>query len=235
MKDNIQFKSIGNRKFVIELRFNHKATLSDKKGAIIENIKSLNLFTPLHWEMVVANVNLWEGTKKEDNRNLIIIELNRLCFISSKIDSVDSYFDHFCKIYECVEIELGDFDIQRIGCRIQGTYKSKSTDFTTIFNEMQKGFPSQFYLQDFPATDLLFQLNYKNGMYNIGPVKENKDPFIENNFPESYRINHVGFAIDTDNYLTNEISPINDKKLIKDTYILSLSVEKKLFDNLSSL
>ena len=30
MKDNIQFKCIGNRKFVIELRFDHKAILSDK-------------------------------------------------------------------------------------------------------------------------------------------------------------------------------------------------------------
>ena len=39
MKDNIDSKSIGNRKFVIELRFDHKVTLSDKKGAIIENIK----------------------------------------------------------------------------------------------------------------------------------------------------------------------------------------------------
>ena len=235
MKDNIQFKSIGNRKFVIELRFNHKATLSDKKGAIIENIKSLNMFSPLHWEMGVANVNLWEGTKKEDTRNLIIIELNRLCFISSKIDSVDSYYNYFCKIYECVEKEIGNLDIQRIGCRIQGTYKTKSTDFNYIFSEMQKGFPSLFYLQDFPATDLLFQLNYKNGMYNVGPVKEKKDAFVENNFPESYRINHVGFAIDTDKYLTNETCPINDKKLIKDTYVLSLSVEKKLFDNLSTM
>ena len=193
------------------------------------------MFSPLHWEMGVANVTLWEGAKKEDNRNLVIIELNRLCFISSKVDSVDSYYNHFCKIYECVEKELGGFDIKRIGCRIQGTYRTKSTDFTNILKEIQKGFPSQFYLQDFPATDLMFQLNYKNGMYNIGPVKENKDPFIESNFPESYRINHVGFAIDTDNYLTDEISPINDKKLIKDTYVLSLSVEKKLFDNLSSL
>ena len=176
------------------------------------------MFSPLHWEMGVANVNLWEGTKKEDTRNLIIIELNRLCFISSKIDSVDSYYNFFSKIYECVEKELGSLDIQRIGCRIQGTYKTKSTDFNSIFSEMQKGFPSQFYLQDFPATDLLFQLNYK-----------------KSNFPESYRIHHVGFAIDTDNYLTNETCPINDKKLIKDTYVLSLSVEKKLFDNLSVL
>ena len=53
MKDNILFKSIGNRKFVIELRFNHKATLSDKKGAIIENIKSLNFFS----KVITKNAN----------------------------------------------------------------------------------------------------------------------------------------------------------------------------------
>ena len=44
MKENIDSKSIGNRKFIIELRFKHKVTLSDKKGAIIENIKSCNFF-----------------------------------------------------------------------------------------------------------------------------------------------------------------------------------------------
>ncbi len=72
-------------------------------------------------------------------------------------------------------------------------------------------------------------------MYNVGPVKEDKDAFIEQNFAESYRIKHVGIAIDTDNYLTNEKEPINDKSLIKDTYILSLSVEKQLFENLKEL
>lgn len=235
MKDNIQSSSIGNRKFVIELRFNHKATLSDKKGAIIENIKSLSLFNPLNWEMGVANVNLWEGEKKEDARNIVIIELNRMCFISNKIDSVERYYNNFISLYGCVEKELGSFDIIRIGCRIQGTYITKSDDFNSIFEKIKKGFPSQFYLQDFPATDLLFQLNYKNGMYNIGPVKKEKDAFVEQNFPESCRIRHIGFAIDTDNYLTNEKETINDKVLIKDTYILSLSVEKQLFDNLKDL
>ena len=235
MKENIDSKSIGNRKFIIELRFKHKVTLSDKKGAIIENIKSCNFFNPFHWEIGVANANIWDKDKKEDARNIIIIELNRLCFISSKIDTVDAYFNRFTKICECVEKELGTLDIVRIGCRIQGTYKIESTDFISFLEKMKNGFPSQFYLQDFPATDLMFQLNYKNGMYNIGPVKEEKDTFVENNFSESYRIKHIGFAIDTDNYLTNEKGLINDKKLIKDIYILSLSVEKKLFDNLINL
>ena len=235
MKENIDSKKIGNRKFIIELRFNHKVTLSDKKGAIIENIKSCNFFTPFHWEIGVANATIWDNNKKEDARNIIMIELNRLCVISTKIDTVASFFDRFMKIYECVEKEIGAFDIIRIGCRIQGTYKIESLDFNSILEKMKKGFPRQFYLEDFPATDLMFQLNYKNGMYQIGPAKGEKDTFVENNFSESCRINHVGFAIDTDNYITNQRGPINDKKMSKDIYPRSLSVEKKLFDNLIKL
>lgn len=233
MKDNIESKNICNRKFIIELRFDHKVTLSDKKGAIIESIKALNLFSNLNWEISLANATIWDDNKKEDARNLIIIELNRLSFISSKIDSVDSFYNNFTKIHECVEKEIGVLNIRRIGCRIQGTYKTKSDDFATIFTKMKDGFPSQFYIQDFPGVDLLFQLNYKNGMYNVGPIKEEKDAFVEQNFPESYRIKHVGVGIDTDNYLTNDKESINDKKLIKDTFVLSLSVEKRLYDNLS--
>lgn len=235
MKENIDSKSIGNRKFIIELRFKHKVTLSDKKGAIIENIKSCNFFNPMHWEIGVANATIWDANKKEDARNIIIIELNRLCWISTKIDTVSAFYNRFVKIHECVEKEIGGFDIQRIGCRIQGTYKTGEQDFTSYFDKIKKGFPMHFYLEDFPATDLMFQLNYKNGMYNIGPVKEDNDSFVENNFPESCRVKHVGFAIDTDNYLTNERGQINDKNLIKDIYTLSLSIEKKLYDNLINL
>ena len=72
-------------------------------------------------------------------------------------------------------------------------------------------------------------------MYNVGPVKDDTDAFTSQNFAESYRTKHVGVAIDTDNYLTNEKAPINDKSLIKDTFILSLSVEKQLFENLKEL
>lgn len=235
MKDNIESKHIGNRKFIIELRFEHKVTISDKKGSIIENIRNLNIFKPLHWEIGVANATIWDGDSKEDARNTVFIELNRLSFISTKIDSVESYYNNFIKIYDCLVKEVGEFNIHRIGCRVQGTYKTKSSDFNSIFDKMKNGFPGQFYLQDFPSTDMSFQLNYKNGMYVIGPSNENKDAFIESNFPKSYRICHNGIAIDTDNYLTNEKTSINDKKLIKDTYVLSLSVEKKLFDNLSDL
>ena len=235
MKDNIESKNIGNRKFIIELRFNHKVTIYDKKGAIIEGIKALNLFYPINWEIGIANIHIWDAEKKKDARNNVLIELNRISFVSSNIGSVESYFNNFEKIYSCIISEIGDIDILRVGSRIQGTYKTLSNSYDTILDKLKKGFPSQFYLNDYPATDMLFQLNYKNGMYNIGPVNNKNDAFVEQNFAESYRINHIGIAIDTDNYLTNEKGPINDKQLIKDTYILSLSVEKDLFNNLKDL
>lgn len=235
MKDNIESKNIGNRKFIIELRFNHKVTISDRKGAIIEKIKALNLFNPINWEIGIANIHIWDTEKKKDARNNVFIELNRFCYVSSKIDSVESFYSTFEKIYSCFITEIGDIDILRIGSRIQGTYKTSTNNYDTLLDKIKKGFPSQFYLTDYPATDLMFQLNYKNGMYNIGPVNDKKDPFVEQNFGDSYRVNHVGIAIDTDNYLTNEKGSINDKQLIKDTYILSLSIEKNLFDNLKDL
>lgn len=235
MKDNIESKNIGNRKFIIELRYNHKVTISDKKGAIIERIKALNLFNPINWEIGIANIHIWDAEKKKDARNNVLIELNRFSFICSNIGSVESFFSNFEKIYSCIISEIGELDILRIGSRIQGTYKTLSNNYDSLLEKMKKGFPSQFYLTEYPATDLMFQLNYKNGMYNIGPVNDKKDPFVEQNFGDSYRTNHIGIAIDTDNYLTNEKGPINDKQLIKDTYILSLSIEKNLFDNLKDL
>ena len=180
MKDNIESKNIGNRKFIIELRFNHKVTISDKKGAIIENIKALNLFNPINWEIGIANIHIWDTEKKKDARNNIFIELNRFCFVSNKIDSVESFYNIFEKIFSCFISEIGDIDILRIGSRIQGTYKTNTNNYDNLLDKIKKGFPSQFYLTDYPATDLMFQLNYKNGMYNIGPVNDKKDPASEN-------------------------------------------------------
>lgn len=235
MKDNIESKSIGNRKIIIELRFDHKVIVSDKKGEIIEKINELHLFNPYQWEFGVANVHVYDNEKKEESMNDFFVDLSCLRFVSAKIDSVEKFYNDFEKLYSCVENIIGKVNIRRIGCRIIGTYYTKSQDFKTIFEGIKNSFPSKFFLQEYPATDLLFNLVYKNGMYNIGPVKDSKEVFVEKNFGASYRKNHVGIAIDTDNYLTNEKEPINEKKLIKDVFILSLSVEKDLYTNLKDL
>lgn len=232
MKDNIESKNIGNRKFIIELRFDHKVLLSDKKGTIIENIKALNIFNVFHWELGMANFSIFDCMKKNEARNTIIVELNRFSFISSKIDSIDSFYGKFEKIYAEITKELGPLYIKRIGCRIQGTYRTKSDNYDDIMGKMKSSFPSTFLLDNYPSTDMLFQLIYKNGMYNIGPARDKDDAFVNQNFDESYRINHNGIAIDTDNYITYENGSILDKQAIKDVFVLSLSVEKELYSNL---
>ena len=232
MKDNIESKNIGNRKIIIELRFDHKVTLSDKKGTIIEKLKQLNLINPFYWEIGMANFTVYDNVKKNEARNFVIAELDKLSFISSKIDSIDNFYSKFEKIRGAFIAELGELNIRRIGCRIQGTYYTKSNSIDAIMDNIKKGFPSQFYLSNYPINDMMFRLTYKNGVYNIGPVNENNDAFLQQNFDGSYRKNHFGVAIDTDNYLTSENCPINELQTIKDVFVLSLSVERDLFSNM---
>lgn len=233
MKDNIAHSDFFNRKIIIELRFDSKALLADKKGILIESITALNLFSDVSWEMNDNGVLIRDTNEKEESRNNVIITFNRLGFISSKIDSIDSFWNKFEKMYSEVTKILGDLNIQRIGCRIIGTYATESTDFKSVLNNFKKSFPDNFLLKDYIAKDLFFRLNYQNGMYQIGPIDKN-DEFIKKEFVFRDCKNHVGVAIDTDNYITNETSKINDKQLIKDLYTLSLSVEKDLYSNLKN-
>ena len=64
MKDNIETKVIGNRKIVLELRFDHKVLLSDKKGAIVDGVKQLGILTPFYWEIGLANISIFDNIKK---------------------------------------------------------------------------------------------------------------------------------------------------------------------------
>lgn len=87
-------------------------------------------------------------------------------------------------------------------------------------------------MEKYPSKDLAFTLTYENGMYRIGPISE-RDNFYDKEFDWGDCEKHVGVAIDTDNYLTNEVKDINEKSLIKDVYTLSLAVEKELYSNLA--
>ena len=231
MKENIESKNIGNRKFIIELRYEPKVTLLDSKGALVEKIQETKLFPCSHWEIGQSEVIVRDEKMKEDAHNVIIVTLNRICFISYKIDSVESFYANFCKVYDAVTKVLFPLKITRIGCRIIGTYKANSSDFKNILKNFQDSFPAKFLLKKYPAKYLLFHLKYENGMYQIGPIDINDD-FYSREFDIPDCTKHVGFAIDTDNYLTNEAQEINEKSLIKEVYKLSLSVEKELFSNL---
>lgn len=231
MKENIDSKYIGNRKFIIELRYEPKVTMFDSKGTLVEKIQETKIFPYNHWEIGQSEVVIRDEKKKEDAHNIVLVTLNRISFISYKVNSIESFYANFIKVYEAVSKILFPLTITRIGCRIIGTYKTTSTDFKNILKNFQDSFPAKFLLDKYPAKDMLFNLTYENGMYQIGPVNANDD-FYKREFDIPDFTNHIGVAIDTDNYLTNEAQNINEKSLIKEVYTLSLSVEKELYSNL---
>ena len=167
MKDNIDSKNIGNRKFIIELRFEPKVSMLDKKGAIVELIEKAKPFNIFHWEIGQGEVTIRDHENKEETSNTIIVTFNRFNFISNKINSIEEFYSKFEKIYNAITTALGDLVIKRIGCRIIGTYKVKSSDYNTILNKFKNSFPSKFFIDKYPAKDFLFNLVYENGMYQI--------------------------------------------------------------------
>lgn len=231
MKANIDTNNIANRKFILELRFDYKVTLLDKKGALVESIQNAKIFPIVHWEIGQSDITIRDHEEKQKAKNIIQITLNRLNYNSFKIDSIESFHANFIKIHKAIENVLGKLNITRIGSRIIGTYYTKSKNYTDLLNSFRKAFPAKFLIEHYPVKDFAFRLDYQNGMYQVAPLVEDDD-YYKREFNVEDCNKHVGVMIDTDNYLTNEVKDINEPSLIKEVYTLSLSVEKDLFANL---
>lgn len=231
MKENIESNNIGNRKFILELRFAHKVCILDKRGEILEKLVATKVIPNSEWEIGAAEINIRDSKDKEDALNVIGVSLNRLYYISYHIDSIESFRARFIKIVQVLKDVVGNLTIQRIGCRIIGSYYIKSDDYKTLLNNFMSSFPSKFLTEKYPSKDFRFQLEYQNGMYQIGPLNK-EDEFYNREFSVPNCKKHIGVAIDTDNYITNESRVIDEASFIKDVYALSLSVEKELYQNL---
>ena len=145
MKENIESKNIGNRKFIIELRYEPKVTMLDSKGALVEKIQETRVFPCTHWEIGQSEVVIRDDKKKEDAHNVVLVTLNRMSFISYKVDSVESFYASFSKVYEAVTKVLSSLTITRIGCRIIGTYNTKSNDLRMFLRTFKIRFLLNFY------------------------------------------------------------------------------------------
>lgn len=234
MTNNLDSKVIGNRKIIIETRFDPIVSMLDKRGEIVDSILSLNLLHTPQWEVGPSEVLFRDSPEREDSRNIVSVQFNRINIQSLQIDSIDSFFDKFSKLYENITKILGKGIIRRIGCRIMGTYYTKSSSYDSLLGNFLNLFPPSLQLSKFPANDLLFNLTYAGGMYQVGPLNT-VDPFYDREFNCSFCKKHIGIAIDTDNYITNEEKPLDKATLIKDVFTLSLSVEKDLYTLLSVL
>ena len=70
MQENIETKNIGNRKFIIELRFDPKVSMLDKKGLLAEQIENCKAFNINHWEIGQSEVSIITRTKKKQQISL---------------------------------------------------------------------------------------------------------------------------------------------------------------------
>ena len=235
MKSNIDNKLIGNRKIVIELRFLPHFSIIDKRGEILDSLLKIDAFKNLYGSMNASRILVGNNAEEENCTTTFAVYHNRISYISSKIDSVDSFFSLFEQSYKAVLDITGCLDIVRIGCRTLGTYHVKGiNDFNRILRSFVKAFPTNIFFNDFTASDLCLHIIHDKGMYRIGPVNKD-DGFIMGEFQGENNVKHVGIALDADNYINNSISEINDPKLIKDVYMYALSVEKNLYDRVSTL
>jgi len=235
MENNINSSSINNRKIILEIRFEANPVIIDSRGQLAKKLQEDNLIVNSKWELGNGDLKIVDNLEPSDTRQIIYIDSQKLTIICSNNQTTDSFLNIVNKAFKIFTDIIGSVVITRIGCRIMGTYKTKSTEFSNVVTNFKAMFPTQILLEDFAVKDLRLQLIYQNGQYHIGPISKD-DNFLKNEFRFEDVKKSVGFAIDTDNYIlkSREKEVINQQS-IKDVYLTSLSVEKSLFDKLSNL
>lgn len=207
----------------------------DSRGKLAKTLQNENLINQSKWELGNGDLKIVDDLDPEQSRQIIYIDPQRFTVICSNTQTTDSFLSIVNKSFKIFSDIIGPVTITRIGCRILGTYKSKSSEYANIVANFKALFPSQVLLEEFSVKDLRLQIIYQNGQYNIGPISKD-DNFLKNEFRFEDVKKSVGFAIDTDNYIlkSQEKNSISEQS-IKDVYLTSLSVEKSLFEKLSSL
>lgn len=232
-QENISSSAILNRKLIVELRFAPVAEFFDKKGVILEEMAPLipNSF----WSLGDMAIRLSDAQTEDKSRSSIVVEVNRFAFVSSKIDTLQRYVDDVTKMYSILTKTYSKIRIKRIGCRIQGSYKTRSKKFDDVLLGFKQSFPTSLFFDDFSLNGLRLEIRHSQGMYILGPVNVN-DSFVNRNFTYDDKKEGVGIGIDTDNFLIDANGEdLNDVERIYDVIRASLAVEKTLIERFGSL
>lgn len=232
-QENINSSTILNRKLIVELRFAPVAEFFDKKGVILEEMTPLipNSF----WSLGDMAIRISDAQTEDKARSSIAVEVNRFAFVSSKIDTLQRYVDDVAKMYSILTKTYQKIQIKRIGCRIQGSYKTRSRKFDDVVQGFKQSFPNNLFFDDFTLNDLRLEIRHDQGMYILGPVNVN-DSFVNRNFTYDEKKEGVGIGVDTDNFLIDANNEdLNNLERIYDVIRASLSVEKTLIERFGSL
>lgn len=234
MENNISLSAINNRKIILEIRFEANPLIIDSRGKLAKKLQDENLIANSKWELGNGDLKIVDDLDPENSRQIVYIDSQRFTVICSNNQTTDSFLNIINKSFKIFTEIVGEVTITRIGCRILGTYKTKSTEYSKVVSNFKALFPSQVMLEEFAVKDLRLQIIYQNGQYNVGPISKD-DNFLKNEFRFDDVVKSVGFAVDTDNYILKSKDKSISEQSIKDVYLTSLSVEKSLFDKLSTL
>lgn len=129
MKNNIDSSLVLNRKIIIELQFIAAPKFIYSKGIILNKIDALNIIKGADWCIGDTLLKISDNKNEELIRNTVEVDINRISLISSKVNSIEKLESDFLKLYNTISVVLGDIKVTKIGCRILGTYKTKSTEY----------------------------------------------------------------------------------------------------------
>ncbi|QZE15361.1 hypothetical protein K4L44_05880 [Halosquirtibacter laminarini] len=234
MENNIKNLNIYLRNIILELRYDPNPIILDLRGQLINRLISDKKFKGYIWSLTDKGIVLNDKESKDESLYTIIVEIDRLSYISRTVASSEDHFNRFKKILELIFQSIDNVKLRRIGCRVQGVYKVLSKDYSKIFNSFKDQFKTNLFLNDFPSKDLKLLIEYENGRYETGPIGKN-DSFVRTNFPNNTNSSLVGIAIDTDNYVIFDDFEVDKNKIESNTkriYDLSLTVEKTLYERM---
>lgn len=220
-------------KFILELRYKPKLSMIDKKGEIIESLHEEIKDRYPHWRFTQSDIIFCDDLEKPMDE--FQIGMKRTSIIQEGISTFEDFKNNVNKLltkaYEVLSLDK----IERIGCRIIGTYQLENiSSFDQARRKIEDTFLKDPINLGLNHKDLFIRIVHDNGFYVIGPVKKEEN-WLKNNFKtfEDSSLKY-GYGFDIDSYGNNfEIK--NARAIVakaEDTLILSKSIEDAIVKSL---
>lgn len=95
LNENIDTSAIFNRKIIVEIRYAANANFLDKKGRILSQLTGL--IPKAQWGIGDTAFKISDTENEVESRENIAVEVNRLAYVSSKIETIGKYGDNLKK------------------------------------------------------------------------------------------------------------------------------------------
>jgi hypothetical protein len=222
-------------RFIFEMRYYPLLKILDEKGKIIDQIHKDISKTYPNWQIVNSEIVFCDNI--ETTKNQFLIGLKRMSVLVEDTSTFESFYNDVIK-YTKIFYDISRINsYARISCRLISLYESRDRhDYEYYLKKIENIYLKEPLELGLKHADLLIRIIHNNGMYQIGPTKEN-EMFVKNNFrdiSDSKLIPKYGIGLDIDSFGVNyDIAKINDLiNKIDSTLKLTKSIEDALIKSL---